>query len=360
MSKRLTANLTSRYIEAASKLHPGPDSNRKKIVCYVESYTDIFFWRSILDDFRHDGIEFEIMLPSRTDLSRGKKQAMMNTLGENLGKYMVACVDSDYDYLLQGSSPTSREMLSNPYVLHTYAYAIENYQCYAPSLHEVCVMSTLNDHKIFDFEEYMKLYSNIVYELFIWSVWLYRNNMYKEMPLNSFLGFVSVEKMNIMKPSDSLEELRHRVNRKVAYMQRNYPKAKGKLTPLKLELERLGVTRDNTYLFIQGHHILENVVMAVMDPVCTQLRREREREIKALANGRKQQMDNELASYNHSQCPIDQMIRRNTDFKDAGLYQLLKRDIQQLIDSILDEEKADNQVASMESGSSDGSEPLHV
>ena len=267
-----------------------------------------------------------------------KKQAMMNRLGENLGKYMIACVDSAYDYLLQGTSSTSREMLTNPFVLQTYAYSIENYQCYAPSLHEVCVMSTLNDHRIFDFEEYMRLYSNIVFELFVWSVWLYRNNMYKEMPLNSFLNFVSVEKMNIMKPSDAMEELRHRVNRKVAYMQRNYPKAKGKLGPLKDELEKLGVNRDNVYLFIQGHHILENVVMAVMDPVCTLLRREREREIKNLANGRKQQMDNELASYNHSQCPIDQMLRRNTDFKEAEIYQLLKRDIEHLIDLILENE----------------------
>lgn len=342
MSKRLTGNLNTKYMEAANKLHLSAESNRKKVVCYVESYTDIFFWRSILDDFRRDGIEFQIMLPSRTNLSRGKKQAMMNRLGENLGKYMIACVDSDYDYLLQGASPTSREMLTNPFVLQTYTYSIENYQCYAPSLHEVCVMSTLNDRRIFDFEEYMRLYSNIVYELFVWSVWLYRNNMYKDMPLNSFLNFVSVEKMNIMKPGDAMEDLRHRVNRKVAYMQRNYPKAKGKLGPLKQELETLGVTRDNVYLFVQGHHILENVVMAAMDPVCTLLRREREREIKNLANGRKQQMDNELASYNHSQCPIDQMLRRNTDFKDSDIYQLLKRDIEELIGLILEDESDEN------------------
>ena len=35
--------------------------------------------------------------------------------------------------------------------LHTYAYAIENYQCYAEALHEVCVMATLNDHPLVDF-----------------------------------------------------------------------------------------------------------------------------------------------------------------------------------------------------------------
>ena len=110
MSKRLTGNLNTKYMEAANKLHLSAESNRKKVVCYVESYTDIFFWRSILDDFRRDGIEFQIMLPSRTNLSRGKKQAMMNKLGENLGKYMIACVDSDYDYLLQGTSTATSSL----------------------------------------------------------------------------------------------------------------------------------------------------------------------------------------------------------------------------------------------------------
>ena len=152
MSKRLKHNLNSEFLEAASRLHP-KGNQKKKIVAYVESYTDIFFWRSVLDDFKRDDLEFEVMLPSRTDLSRGKKQAMMNTLGKSLGKYMIACVDADYDYMLQGSSPFSKELLDNPFVIHTYTYSIENYQCYAPSLHEVCVMSTLNDRDIFNFEE---------------------------------------------------------------------------------------------------------------------------------------------------------------------------------------------------------------
>ena len=339
MSKRLTRNLNSKFLEAASRLHPQGNS-KKKIIVYVESYSDIFFWRSVLDDFKRSDLDFEVMLPSRTDLSRGKKQAMMNTLGKNLGNYMIACVDADYDYLLQGRSSFSKEMLDNPFVIHTYAYSIENFQCYAPSLHEVCVMSTLNDKQIFDFVEYMKLYSNIVYELFVWSVWLYRRQQYKDMPLNTFLNFVSVEKLNIMKPIEALENLRHKVNRKVAWMQQNYQEAKGQLTPLKSELEKLGVTRDNTYLFIQGHHIMDNVVMAALDPVCTMLRREREKEIKSLGSGRKQQTDNELASYNHSQCAVDQMLKRNTDFKESEVYEMLANDIRQLIESIDEVEKS--------------------
>ena len=311
-------------------LRPG-GRKKKRVIAYVESYDDIFFWRSVLSDFESETLEFCVMLPSRDSLNRGKKQAMMNQLGPQLGRCMIACVDADFDYLMQGKTPFSHDMLVNPYIIHTFVYAIENYQCYAPSLHQVCVMSTLNDRRIFDFEAYLKAYSEAIYELFVWAVWLYRRQLYSELPLNNFCNIVSVNHLNIQNPAEAIEEVRHNANRKMAYMQRRHPEARQDFKQLKEELQRLGVQRDNVYLYMQGHHIFENVVMAAIDPVCTQLRREREREIKRLGNGRAQQTNNELASYMHAQCPIDQMLRRNTDFREAEPYQQLCQRIQQFI-----------------------------
>ena len=82
------------------------------------------------------------MLPSHQNLTKGKKRVLANLLQENMGEHMIACVDADYDYLLQGATPTSKTVVNNAFVLHTYAYAIENLQCYAPSLHRLCVMAT--------------------------------------------------------------------------------------------------------------------------------------------------------------------------------------------------------------------------
>ena len=331
MTKKLTGNLNSRYFEASNWLRPG-GKKKKRIIAYVESYDDVFFWRNVFQEFENDERQFEVMLPSRTDLSRGKKQAMTNQLGPSLGQSMIACVDADLDYLMQGHTPFSKAMLDNPYVIHTVVYAIENYQCYAPSLHEVCVMSTLNDRKIFDFEEYLKEYSEIIYELFIWSIWLYRRQRYRDLPLNSFCNFIAIENLNLFKPSTALEVVRKKVNRKVAWMQRNYPEAKGKLRPLKEELLKLGIRPDNTYLYVQGHHLFENVCMAALEPACTLLRREREKEIKRLAGDHKIQMDNELSSYQHSQCAVDQMLRRNTNFHDCEAFQKLRERIMQFLE----------------------------
>ena len=122
MGKRLSDSLSSLYLGAANKLKS--KKARRKIVAYVESYDDVAFWRSMFDDFEDDNCYFEVMLPSKKTLCKGKKSVLMNNLGSRLGQDMVACVDSDYDYLLHGTTSTSRQINESRYVFQTYAYAI--------------------------------------------------------------------------------------------------------------------------------------------------------------------------------------------------------------------------------------------
>jgi hypothetical protein len=301
-----------------------------QVIVYVEGYDDVAFWRGVLSEYESDDLTFEVMLPSRTSLARGKKSAIMNRLGNGLGTSMIACVDADYDYLMQGASPFSKTMLNSRYIIHTVAYAIENYHCYAPGLREVCVMSTLNDKNIFDFENYLKSYSEIIYDLFVWSIWFHRTGNASEFSLTAFGNATEVRNLNIFRPETALEELRHSVNRKMAWLQRKYPQAKGKLKPLKEEMQRLGVRPDNAYMFIRGHHLLDNVVMVALEPVCTRLRREREKEIKMLAE-HAQQMDNELSNYSHSQIPADQIIRRTMRYKESEAYGMVRQQVERFL-----------------------------
>ena len=171
MAKRLTDNINSLYFEAANKMTS--KKARRKIVAYVESYDDVFFWRSVLGKFEDETRYFEILLPTRNNhLDRGKKAAIGNML-KGVGKDMIACVDADYDFLRQGTTEASQLMLENPYIFHTYAYAIENFQCYSKGLHETCVMVTLNDTHIFDFERFMEAYSRTIWPLFVWHLLFY-------------------------------------------------------------------------------------------------------------------------------------------------------------------------------------------
>lgn len=333
MGKRLTENLSSLYIEAANSLKP--KRSRRKIVAYVESYDDISFWRSLLADYEDNTRYFEVMLPSQTSLAKGKKTVLMNQLGSQLGENMIACVDSDYDYLLQGCTQTSRYIINNSYVLQTYAYAIENYHCYAEGLHEVCVMATLNDHMLIDFPAFMKLYSQIAYPLFIWSVWFYRKHNLSEFSLLDFCSYVKLEQVSTRHPERSLEVMAKKVNRKLKDLEHKHPEGINEIEAMKEEFKRLGVFPDNTYMFIQGHHILDNVVIRLLIPVCTVLRREREEQIHNLAL-HDMQLQNELTSYQRSQLGVETVIHKNTNYKNSPLYKKIQRDVEKFLKIIRD------------------------
>lgn len=328
MGKRLQDNINSQYIASANKLRP--KNARKRIVAYVESYDDIFFWRSVLQDFETDKFFFEVMLPSRTTLGKGKRTVLMNQLGKGLGQYMIACVDADYDWLLQGRTEISKYLCENPYVMHTYVYAIENYQCYAPSLHSTCVMSTLNDRLLIDFEVFFTDYSLIIWPLFVWNIWAYRYGHYKEFTMSNFCDIVSIHDINPRNVEPTLDKVRRRVNKCIGWLQRTFPEGHKTYPQVKAELQRMGIKPENTYLYMHGHTLFENVVMTLLTPICNILRREREREINDLAV-HETQKQNELSSYRHSQMPVDVMLKRSIGFKNSPQYQLLKADLMRLM-----------------------------
>lgn len=328
MGSKLT--ITSNYISAANALHG--KQKRRRIVAYVESYDDVLFWRTVLSDFENDKRYFEVMLPTRRSLSKGKKKAIMSMLSSGGGTNMIACVDADYDYLLQGRTETSRTVIENPYVFHTYVYAIENYQCYAPSLHNTCVMATLNDHAIFDFVGFFTTFSEIAFPLFVWNILLYRTGSYHDFTMTDMNHVLELGRFPLHNPDAVFEKLARKVRSKLGEVRRNHPGMKEKYEALVKELATLGVTPQTTYLYIQGHHIFDSVVAPVVNRVCERLRLERETEIRQKACHQTQRQ-NELSAYTHSVTDASQMLKKNTGYMRSAPFRKLLADIEALFPS---------------------------
>lgn len=327
---RLTDHLNSQYIDAANRLKP--KDRGKVVVAYVESYDDVWFWRSVLQEFEQEGLKFDIMLPARDSaLQRGKKGALASMMkGERLGKAMIACVDADYDYLLQGRTEHSAALMHNPYVLHTQVYAIENYQCYAEGLREACVMATLNDHELLDLAAFMHEYSTTIWPLLVWSVWAYRYDRYKEFSLGDFAQVVKMHDVDVQNPMKALTKLRQRVNSCQNQLYHKFPEAKKTYPGLKEELKRLGVTPANSYLYMQGHTLFDGAILPLLTPVCARLRRERENEISRMACHEKQ-LQNELSCYQHSTLPIDAMLKKGSAYKELPEYEKVREQVRKLV-----------------------------
>ena len=337
--KRLRENLTSRYWEAAQRLQPR--QSRRKIVAYVESYEDIAFWRHILGRLEDETRYFQIMLPDARALAKGKRQALMSALRDvALGRNIIACVDSDYDYLLQRATHNSRQLNGNPYFFQTYAYAIENYHCYAPALHEACTTATLNDANPVDLEAFMAHYSRTIFPLFLWNIHFYRQRREGCFPMGEFNQTVRLEHFDPFAPPSEdraeatphrgqrpprhrpavppketlrLPRLRHRVERTLRQLEREYPQERGAVARLEGILGGLGVKAEETYLYIQGHHLLDNVVTPLLTPICSRLRNQREEEIRRLAHNR-EHLQNELSAYHNALTPLSEALKKNFGF----------------------------------------------
>ncbi len=351
MANRLRDNINSQYIEAANALR-GKQA-RRRIAAYVESYDDVYFWRTVLSRFEDDKRYFEVMLPSKARLTRGKKSVLMNFLTDNrnavnngggnsaeagnastdssrLGRDMIACVDADYDYLLQGVTDQSRRVIESPYVFHTYVYAIENYQCFAPSLHDVCVAVTLNDHRIFDFRAYFQQYSEACFPLFVWSVWAYRTGHHNKFSLTDFNRVCDPGGFSVQEPERSIANIRRKVGVKIRELQRQYPENKEAYLKTKSDLLALGVTPQTTYLYMQGHHLFDTVTAPILTKVCNLLRQERQHEINH-ARAHRTQKQNEMSCYENSIQDIKAMLKKNTGYQQCPRFLQLQDDVARYI-----------------------------
>ena len=77
---------------------------------------------------------------------------------------------------------------------------------------------------------------------------------------------------------------------------------------------------------------MDNVVLKLLIPICTQLRREREQEIKRLAR-HEEQFRNELTGYENCLASPELMLRKNDRYKTLDLYQRVCCDLEQCLDN---------------------------
>ena len=136
-------------------------------------------------------------------------------------------------------------------------------------------------------------------------------------------------------PYDAIVHLRHKVGRRIASLQRQYPNAKESYIALKDELKQLGVTPQTTYLYIQGHHLFDNIVVPMLKRVSDLLIRERETEIHRTAKHNTQR-HNELSCYSHSTEPIVPALKRNVGYVMSEPFKRLYNDIQRFLDGTTD------------------------
>ena len=334
MPTKLLENINSDYIEAYGYLLS--KNSQIPIAVYVESHEDIAFWNGILKDYQSDKIRFDIKLPSYDSLAKGKNKALERLI-ENVGERLIICIDSDYDYLLQGKTKKSKLINESKYIFQTYAYSIENLRCFSPSLHHVSVQATNKSHGKIDFEELLKRYSSITYPLFLWSVYFEMIGDTESMNLNTFCSFIRVHETETIKISEKgkshFEALTKRINAQLDSLNTLFSEHIESVENLKNELSAFGVEPENTYLFMQGHTVENGFVLMFLNPLCSELEKERIAEIKELAKHPTEKKD-QINHYKNNKITPVNALKANTEYKSCFLYHKIKADLDEYMATI--------------------------
>lgn len=237
---------------------------RCRAAVHVENKDDIAFWGAILKHFRPDD-RFHFIAGSRNEYGHetcGVTQCLkyFNYLSPDF----FVCIDSDYRYLLR-----EKKMSVRHYVIQTYTYSFENHHCFAGGLDDVCSRATHFENTVFDFQKFLKGFSNILYDLFIWH--LYFQNaappLFSQFEFDTYIALPSVKMCPVVNDNGAraLDELRVRVERKTGYLGRKYPNAD--LEVVRNKCQELGVTPDTVYFFIRGHNLYDLITL-ICKEVC--------------------------------------------------------------------------------------------
>jgi len=312
---RLTDRLTSERFRVR---HRG-----RVVTVYVENEEDVPFWKHCFDKFAPT-LSIRINPSTRDDSARGKDCLLL--LSE--GPFLLLCIDSDYDYFLQDTTPKSERINQSPFIFQTYTYSIENYKCYAPSLNNCVLQACLNDNHQVDFPAFLEEYSKVIYPLFLYSFYAEKTHQHNNFTITDFCNTISLpQQFDIRhKAIKVLQDLENRVQDKINHLQRVFPHIN--LSTLEQDLGLLGLLPQNTYLFIQGHTLIDKVVYNMFQKMISKLVGEKTKQfhIEKIDDA---DFQRKQAEYEAKRVNLKTVLQTNTNYDDCFLMEKIKRDIEE-------------------------------
>ena len=128
------------------------------IIC-IENYDDEPFWNFILSKVDNNIKPFFHNMDGKINILKFEQY---------FDNEFIACVDSDYDYILR------KPYLENRYIFHTYVYAVESYQVCAKTLNRL--VYDINICCNIDFDSLFANMTPIIKNALLYDIYLKDNN----------------------------------------------------------------------------------------------------------------------------------------------------------------------------------------
>ena len=239
---------------------------KKCIMVHLEAEADKNFWSKVLHHFLPD-YSFDYITYTRT-LDRDNATGCQTCLKYHslgcLSKEFIICIDSDYRWLLQEPNMDVEHL-----VFQTYTYSFENHFCYPRNIDNTMKKLGLNNN-LFNFESFLKQYSTVLYELFIYHILSKqkKDDSFQAKDFNSFIGL----NVNCLDEKQLISELQNSVDVQLRELKSNY--SQSEIGNLKNTCYHLGLTKNNAYLYFRGHDVFDQLVIKIIKEIGKQVEKD--------------------------------------------------------------------------------------
>lgn len=272
------------------------------LTAYLENESDLPFWYSIFRKFAPNlRIEFEFN--SRSDLSRGKNEILKSQ--DKLGDHFILCLDSDLDYLLDKDYLNPDKNPYAKFIFQTYVYSIEIFQCNPENLNKLCVEASLNNNLIFDFQIFIKHFSQSIYNLMLYAISLEKLNQFEKLlkPRSNkgtkgenLTSLLDIQKKELeFNGQKMIDALKSKIEKAENQLKINYPKVDLEQTKLEIATKPSS-ERENIYQYLVGHILYDNVVKGLLIHVVRKMRSIKYEEFKK-SNADEKTIKNKINQY---------------------------------------------------------------
>lgn len=225
---------------------------------HVEAFDDAVFWENTFNHYLPAKRFNFIWASNSVSNNETSGSAQCLKFSNFLSERFLICIDSDYRYILQ-------DMNINPtkHIFQTYTYSIENHLCYKSKLNTLSAKCTGIENIFFDFEYFLLQYSKVVYDTFIWHLHFLQSGDTNTFSKDSFNEIIHLQQVILNSDIDNngkaiLDELNIRCNNKTNALKIQFPHRNIEAT--KQHFIKLGLTSNNTYLFVRGHNLFDLIV----------------------------------------------------------------------------------------------------
>ena len=232
---------------------------------YVEDEGDIMFWRQFLS--HNEGLyNFKISVYHCIDRDIPGKDCIMKAVQEGnlvLHSHMLACLDADYDLIIDDYHKYTDVLRSNPYIVTTHWYAIENIKADPKHLSEFYNSCTLSENCSIDFGAIVEDVSIAYYDLLLRLILCQSKGVLKSHYTIDAFGDDLKNCMYDDKNRVSAETHRY-IAMRIAVLNAIIAPYSHELTVIKQILRKEGFNPRNCYRVFKGHHWVDMVIVPLL------------------------------------------------------------------------------------------------